>query len=393
MRVGDLQPAALTISTFIRCKPKSSLYSAFLQYSTIRHSSICAKIRLVGENLATRAAQNRRVFVVHGRNDRLRREVFEFLRAIGLEPLEWGQVRGLTKDAAPTVDTIIRTGFKHACATVVVLAGEDFAWLMPEYQRPTDGADERRAIPQPRANVLFEAGVAMGMMPTRTVLATWGSLRPMSDWAGFHMVRLENPIDNRQSFANALQTAGAPVDLTGTDWHSAGDFKTSRDSLDPSEIPASLKLAVRDTRCWCVCLASEHEWHKTGKREPESQATNRYAWRSFSCIDHAVYGPYIVLEPGSYRAWFRLRVSQTPGPSVEVPSQQRTDASGSIVRLDVPAAGSITDKVVTLADVTDGEYRLYCVPFELRYVGPIELRVLQTASGWTLDIDYTALTS
>src|SRR5437764_570893 len=29
------------------------------------------------------------VFVVHGRNDKLRRSLFDFLRALGLKPLEW----------------------------------------------------------------------------------------------------------------------------------------------------------------------------------------------------------------------------------------------------------------------------------------------------------------
>lgn len=56
-----------------------------------------------------------------------------------------------------------------------------------------------------------------------------GSLRPFSDISGRHVVRLDNSIGKRQELAQRLLTLGCAVDLSGTDWHSAGDFDTSSD--------------------------------------------------------------------------------------------------------------------------------------------------------------------
>jgi hypothetical protein len=72
--------------------------------------------------------------------------------------------------------------------------------------------------------VLFEAGMAIALHPTRTVLVQVGEIRPISDIAGRHLVRLTNAADSRQNLANRLATAGCPVDLSGTQWHTVGDF-------------------------------------------------------------------------------------------------------------------------------------------------------------------------
>jgi hypothetical protein len=42
--------------------------------------------------------------------------------------------------------------------------------------------------------------------------------------AGRHAVRLSNSVPSRQALAQRLRTAGCDVDLTGTDWHTVGDF-------------------------------------------------------------------------------------------------------------------------------------------------------------------------
>lgn len=39
----------------------------------------------------------RRVFVIHGRNEPARKGLFEFLRSIGLDPIEWSQDIRMTK--------------------------------------------------------------------------------------------------------------------------------------------------------------------------------------------------------------------------------------------------------------------------------------------------------
>ena len=72
--------------------------------------------------------------------------------------------------------------------------------------------------------ILFEAGMAFGRRADRTVLVEIGDLRPFSDVAGRHVVRLNNSTQRRQELAQRLETAGCAANLTGTDWHTAGDF-------------------------------------------------------------------------------------------------------------------------------------------------------------------------
>jgi len=165
------------------------------------------------------------VFVVHGRKDRVRRAMFEFLRSIGLKPLEWSQAVQRTGAASPYVGQVLETAFAGARAVVVVLSGDDEARLIEVYRKADDPAHECNLTPQARPNVLFEAGMAMGRNAERTILVQVGDIRPFSDIGGRHVVRMDNSTQRRQDLANRLETAGCAVDLTGTDWHDAGNFE------------------------------------------------------------------------------------------------------------------------------------------------------------------------
>lgn len=46
----------------------------------------------------------RSVFVVHGRNEPLRKAMFDFLRSINLSPMEWSHAVELTGEGSPTSD-------------------------------------------------------------------------------------------------------------------------------------------------------------------------------------------------------------------------------------------------------------------------------------------------
>jgi hypothetical protein len=89
--------------------------------------------------------------------------MFRFLRSLGLKPLEWDEMRSLTGKPTPYIGEILRAGFNYAQAVVVLLTGDDYAYLQEIFCRPDDSAEERIGSPQPRPNVLFEAGVAFGM--------------------------------------------------------------------------------------------------------------------------------------------------------------------------------------------------------------------------------------
>jgi hypothetical protein len=166
----------------------------------------------------------RKVFVVHGRNEQLRGAVFAFLRALGLQPMEWSQLLHSTGTATPFVGEVLDTGFSSAQAVVVVLNGDDMAYLRESFWGRSEPDYERQPSPQPRPNVLFEAGMAFGRYPSQTILVQVGNIRPFTDIAGRHVVRLSNSADDRNAFAQRLRTCGCEVDTSGRDWLSTGDF-------------------------------------------------------------------------------------------------------------------------------------------------------------------------
>jgi len=164
------------------------------------------------------------VFVVYGRNSRLRGAMFEFLRSIGLRPLEWSQAVKATGKPSPYIGEILDTAFFKAQAVVVLMTPDDEARLREPLRTPEDLGYESVLTPQARPNVLFEAGMALGRSPGRTILVEVGSLRPFTDIAGIHTIKMDNTSAKRQDLAQRLERAGCPVDLTGIDWHTAGDF-------------------------------------------------------------------------------------------------------------------------------------------------------------------------
>ena len=165
-----------------------------------------------------------KVFVVHGRDDKMRAAMFSFLRAIGLQPIEWSQAVQATGIASPYIGDILNVAFSEAQAVVVLLTPDDEARLRPWLAQEGDPPHETELSGQARPNVLFEAGIAMGRDPDRTVLVEVGSLRPFSDIGGRHTIRFDGSSPRRQELAERLRTAGCAVKLDGTDWHSAGDF-------------------------------------------------------------------------------------------------------------------------------------------------------------------------
>jgi predicted nucleotide-binding protein len=164
------------------------------------------------------------VFVVHGRNEKLRSSLFDFLRALGLNPLEWAKAVLMSKSTNPYIGEILDVTMARAQAVVVLFSPDDEARLKPALLRKGDGASEKQLRGQPRANVLFEAGLALGRHPSKTVLVEVGRLRKFSDIAGRHVVRLSNEFEKRNDLANRLEAIGCKVDKRGTDWTKVGDF-------------------------------------------------------------------------------------------------------------------------------------------------------------------------
>lgn len=168
------------------------------------------------------AVDPHKVFVIHGRNEPARAAFFTFLRALGLTPIEWTEAVRATGQGSPYIGDVLEAAFASAQAVAVLQTPDDVAYLHPSLTYPGD--PECEAQMQPRPNVLFEAGMAFGRNPGRTILVELGQVRSFSDIHGRHVVRLDNTVAKRQHLATRLDTAGCTVNTTGTDWHTAGDL-------------------------------------------------------------------------------------------------------------------------------------------------------------------------
>lgn len=167
---------------------------------------------------------SKNVFVVHGRNGAIRKSMFEFLRALGLNPLEWDTLLSATKSAAPYIGDVLAAGLKKATAVVVLLTPDDDAMLRKQFWTRSEDSFEKKLMGQARPNVLFEAGMAFALFPRATILVEVGKCRPFSDVFGRHVVKLNNSEAKRKEMAGRLSTARCPVAF-GKGWQTAGDFE------------------------------------------------------------------------------------------------------------------------------------------------------------------------
>ena len=174
----------------------------------------------------------KKVFVVHGRDSRLRDDFFSFLRALGLQPIEWSEALKLTGKATPYIGEALESAFKNAQAVIVLLSPDDEVRLSPELWKDIEDDNEKEFRLQARPNVLFEAGMAFGTHQDRTLLVEVGRVKTFSDVAGRHVARLSSSPDKRNEIAERLRTAGCDVSTSGNDWLHAGNFSIQRGKAD-----------------------------------------------------------------------------------------------------------------------------------------------------------------
>ena len=212
--------------TYVEVGPDQSEFPVFYAEIEIEYKSRTGP-KANSKSQTSSAAAGNKVFVIHGRDERLRQAMFAFLRCVGLQPIEWVEAVALTGKSAPYVGEILDVAFASAQAIVVMITGDDEARLKKELHQQAEPPHETELTPQARPNVLFEAGMAMARDPERTVLVEFGRLRPFSDIGGRHTIKMDGSTEKRQELAMRLQRAGCGVKTTGTDWHRVGDLKPS----------------------------------------------------------------------------------------------------------------------------------------------------------------------
>jgi predicted nucleotide-binding protein len=176
-----------------------------------------------------RTTKDNSIFVVHGRDAKLNEDMFGFLRAIGLNPKEWSQAINEAKGANPNIGKVINNAMRQAQGVLVMFSPDEDAKLKSKFCGTKDrkkGLDKLDG--QARPNVLFEAGLALGAHPDKTLLVQVGDTRDISDIAGMHLLNLSDDPNSRKELAQRLATKlKFKVDMTGTSWLSNA-FKFNR---------------------------------------------------------------------------------------------------------------------------------------------------------------------
>jgi hypothetical protein len=184
--------------------------------------SLPASPTSLGSGPALPAISNRRVMVVHGR-DKARDDLFNLLRALGLEPIEWSAAVKATGTTKPYTGQAVEAAFATAHAAVILLVSEEQVVLRGDLRDPNDPSDAQAGW-QPRPNVFYEGGIAVTSHPDRTIVVEVGRPRTATDLAGVNTIRVGSDQAWRHELASRLRNAGCPVNTDGTDWLKVGDF-------------------------------------------------------------------------------------------------------------------------------------------------------------------------
>lgn len=138
--------------------------------------------------------------------------------------MEWPKAVLKAKGNNPHIGQILDDAMGSVQAVIVVFSPDDEARLKDEFCSKEEEKTEGKLQGQARPNVFYEAGLAVGRHPEKTLLIQVGKIKAISDIAGQHITRLTNNVGKRTDVLNRLKKIGCKVDRDGEDWADAGDF-------------------------------------------------------------------------------------------------------------------------------------------------------------------------
>jgi predicted nucleotide-binding protein len=118
----------------------------------------------------TYAADRKAIMVIYGHDTEANDALFDWLRAIGLQAREWGQLVQASGSGSPYIGEVLDRAFQDAQAVVALFTPDEYVTA-----RTPPAGDGTAGRYQARPNVLIEAGMALANNPTRTVLAVLGT--------------------------------------------------------------------------------------------------------------------------------------------------------------------------------------------------------------------------
>jgi predicted nucleotide-binding protein len=175
--------------------------------------------------------KHKKVMVIYGHDVEANMALFDCLRAMGLQPQEWGQLIQQSQIGSPYIGAVLDEAFKNVQAVVAFFTPDEHVIPRASYVAGQDGWRL-----QARPNVLIEAGMALATHPRETILLVLGSQELPSDLSGRHFIRLDGTVMPLKNLGDRLKTAGCAVELDGTDWLNPSRFP-NRDTIQ-ARIPA-----------------------------------------------------------------------------------------------------------------------------------------------------------
>ncbi len=134
----------------------------------------------------------KQIFIIHGHDAPALDTLIRFIKSLGLKHLAFEKVADDLDDANPFIADVVRAGIERADAVLALFTPDEQAALYSSESRNLPGRDKTRW--QARPNVIFEAGVALGIAEKKTILVTLGSnIGLFSDISGMHFIDLTTP--------------------------------------------------------------------------------------------------------------------------------------------------------------------------------------------------------
>lgn len=175
---------------------------------------------------------SRNVFIIRGRDDEAYKHLVQFIKALGLEELGFDDIACLLGPTPFIADIVIKS-IEKADAVIALFTPDEHAARYGKKDE-FDKAEDRYLVDvegetrwQARSNVLFEAGVAYGTKPEKTILVTIGTdVQLFSDIRGKHFVQLAEA-GGKQKLRNKLESILGSLTPTDPNWlrsEISGDF-------------------------------------------------------------------------------------------------------------------------------------------------------------------------
>jgi hypothetical protein len=131
-----------------------------------------------------------RVLLIHGHDSIGVKEVARLVERLGLEPILWQEALHRIGLMSPSVIERFRSCLDVAQGVVIVLEG---------------------GLGESELNLVFEAGLALGLAEERTVVVQLGDQTPPNDLAAVNILRLRSTEESANALSSALASAGCAI--------------------------------------------------------------------------------------------------------------------------------------------------------------------------------------